>query len=297
MAYRPNELFGTTCPAPNLVSATALSNTVVLASFDRNMIIPDAGPFTIDGGASSRPSVLLATPVTARQVTLTTSPLDAQPYELICAPTMTDTRGRALAQRAAPFTGIAPGPGGCSPVVISEVYPGGGNTGATLNADYVELKNRTSQAVSLVGWTLHYQSASSTTWTSAFSLSGTLQPGGVLVIQAGGAGANGAVLMPDLIWSQVLSATGAKIALVAGLSPGVACPAPGTIADLVGYGTLTAACSEASPTTAPGSAQALSRVAGRCQDTNVNVADFALATPSPRGNLTPCSLSCTPDGG
>ena len=44
-------------------------------------------------------------------------------------------------------------------VVINEVYGGGGNSGSTYKADFVELYNPTNAAVDLTGWTVQYRSA------------------------------------------------------------------------------------------------------------------------------------------
>ena len=41
-------------------------------------------------------------------------------------------------------------------VVISEVYGGGGNTGATFTHDFIELYNRGTSAVDLTGWSVQY---------------------------------------------------------------------------------------------------------------------------------------------
>jgi hypothetical protein len=51
-------------------------------------------------------------------------------------------------------------------VVISQVYGGGGNTGATHTNDFIELYNTTSAPVSLSGWTVQYASATGGTWQS-----------------------------------------------------------------------------------------------------------------------------------
>src|SRR4051812_7448268 len=52
-------------------------------------------------------------------------------------------------------------------LVISEAYGGGGNSGAPLKNDFIELKNVGSAAASLTGWSVQYISASpgaTTTW-------------------------------------------------------------------------------------------------------------------------------------
>src|ERR1700730_12294321 len=66
---------------------------------------------------------------------------------------------------------------GVSPtIVISQIYGGGGNTGATLKNDFIELFNRGSSAVSVTGRSVQYASAAGTTW-SVTNLSGSIAPG------------------------------------------------------------------------------------------------------------------------
>jgi hypothetical protein len=50
-------------------------------------------------------------------------------------------------------------------VVISQVYGGGGNAGATLKNDFIELFNRGASPVNLNGWSVQYASAAGTGWT------------------------------------------------------------------------------------------------------------------------------------
>src|SRR5258705_13957155 len=50
-----------------------------------------------------------------------------------------------------------------SGIVISQVYGGGGNAGATLTNDFIELFNRGNSAVSLTGWSVQYASAAGST--------------------------------------------------------------------------------------------------------------------------------------
>ncbi|HEX5637490.1 MAG TPA: lamin tail domain-containing protein, partial [Gammaproteobacteria bacterium] len=47
-------------------------------------------------------------------------------------------------------------------VVISQVYGGGGNTGAPYTHDFIELFNRGTSTVSLAGWSVQYASATGT---------------------------------------------------------------------------------------------------------------------------------------
>ena len=44
-------------------------------------------------------------------------------------------------------------------LMITEVYPGGGNSGATYNADFVELYNASDAPISLAGKSLQYRAS------------------------------------------------------------------------------------------------------------------------------------------
>src|SRR5688500_6127578 len=71
---------------------------------------------------------------------------------------------------------------------VSEVYGGGGNSGATYTHDYIELYNPTAVAVPLTGWSVQYASSSGSSW-AVTPLGGTIEPGRYfLVQQAAGAG-------------------------------------------------------------------------------------------------------------
>src|SRR5712671_941252 len=75
-----------------------------------------------------------------------------------------------------------------SSIVISQVYGGGGNSGATFKNDFVELFNRGAAAVSITGWSVQYASSAGITWATT-SLSGTIQAGQYYLVQeAQGAG-------------------------------------------------------------------------------------------------------------
>jgi predicted extracellular nuclease len=59
-------------------------------------------------------------------------------------------------------------------LVISEVYGAGGNSGAVLNADFVELYNPTSTSVSVADDYIHYRSAAGGSGGTPFRLSGSV---------------------------------------------------------------------------------------------------------------------------
>lgn len=173
-----------------------------------------------------------------------------------------------------------------SPVVISQVYGGGGNSGAKYQNDFIELFNRSSADVDITGWSVQYASAAGTSW-QVTPLTGVLKPGQYyLVQQAVGAGGTDALPTPDAKNTTALSATAGKVALVASSSAlAGASPAVGTFADLVGFGTASYfEGSAAAP--APSNTTAVLRAAAGCTDTDNNKDDFAAGEPLPRNSAT-----------
>jgi len=171
-------------------------------------------------------------------------------------------------------------------VVISEVYGGGGNSGATYKNDFIELYNPTPSPVSLSGWSVQYTSATGSSWGSnKIDLTGTLPPGAYYLIQ-GAAGTGGTVNLPtpDVSGSINLSGTAGKVALVSsttGLSG--TNPTGGSLVDLVGFGATANGYEGAGPTSAPSNTLSVERKIP-CSDTDSNVNDFKTATPNPQNS-------------
>ncbi len=171
-----------------------------------------------------------------------------------------------------------------SPIVISQVYGGGGNAGATLKNDFVELFNRGATAVSVEGWSVQYASSAGSTWDK-IALTGSIEPGQYYLVAAA-AGATGTVNLPAAEASGTLnfSATTGKIALVSsGTLLSGTCPSEAV--DLVGYGT--ASCAETATAPALSNTTGLVRAGNGCTDSDNNSADFSTAPPSPRNGSTP----------
>lgn len=171
-------------------------------------------------------------------------------------------------------------------VVISQVYGGGGNSGASYTNDFVEFYNPTSSAVNLAGWSLQYASATGSGWDfSKQPLGGVIGPGEYYLVSLASGGANGQPLPAANISGELnLSGTAGKIALVSnGDSLGGTCPlSDADVVDFVGYGT-TANCSEGDiDAPAPSNSNAIFRQSNGSQDTNVNGADFFAQIASPR---------------
>jgi uncharacterized protein (TIGR03437 family) len=173
-------------------------------------------------------------------------------------------------------------------LVISQVYGGGGNTGATYTNDFIEIFNRGTTTVdfSVTPYSVQYAAATSNFSTSKTNItSGILLPGQYFLIQEGSGGAIGAALPPaDASGTINLAATVGKVALVSGTTAltGSACPLGVTIADFLGYGS-TANCFETAPISVLGTnsnARSVIRTVS-CADTNNNSADFSNPTTAP----------------
>src|SRR3954453_23991568 len=172
-------------------------------------------------------------------------------------------------------------------LVISEAYGGGGNSGAPLKNDFIELKNVGSAAASLTGWSVQYISASpgaTTTWQVTV-LSGNAAAGGnFLVGEAAGANpAAGDLPTPDSTGTINMGGTAGTVALVHGTAPltcktAADCAADSTIVDLVGWGT--AMIRETADAPATTNTTSVQRAASGA-DTDDNSRDFAAGAPTP----------------
>ena len=177
-----------------------------------------------------------------------------------------------------------------SQVVISQVYGGGGNSGATFKNDFIELFNRGASSVNLSGWSVQYASSTGTSWAKTDLTNVTLAPGQYYLIQeAPGAGGTTNLPTPDATGVIAMSATAAKIALVNNttLLSG-SCPLASTI-DFIGFGT--ANCFEGSVAAGLSNTTAHLRAGNGCTDNNINSSNFTAGTPTPRNtssSLNPC---------
>jgi Lamin Tail Domain len=190
-------------------------------------------------------------------------------------------------------------------VVVSQLYAGGGNSGASFVNDFVELFNRGSTAIDVSGWTLQYASAAGTTW-QATALTGSIGPGRHYLVQLASAGAVGSPLpTPDATGTTNLAVSGGKVAVVRDSSPltcggsAGSCSAVTSVADLIGYGAAVD-YEGAGPAPALGSTTAAVRGDDGCADTDANPTDFTAAAPAPRNSssaATTCGVEPPPSGG
>lgn len=178
-------------------------------------------------------------------------------------------------------------------IVISQVYGGGGNAGATYKNDFIELFNRSAAPVNITGWSVQYGSAANA-FSQKTTLAGTLQPGQYfLVQQALGAGGTLNLPTPEVIGTIAMSGTAGKVALVNNdvqLTCGTAtvtCIGNAAVVDLVGYSPTASNFEGTGATPAPSNTLAVLRAGNGCTDADNNAADFAAAAPNPRNSVAP----------
>lgn len=170
-------------------------------------------------------------------------------------------------------------------VVISQVYGGGGNSGAFYTHDFIELFNPTDAAVSLAGWSVQYASSSGINW-QVTALDESIAAGGYYLIQqAGGTGGEAGLPTPDATGTINLSGTSGKVALSSTTTTlSGSCPLGEPVVDFVGFGS-SANCFEGDgPTGTLSNERAAIRLNDGATDTDNNDADFAVGDPNPRNS-------------
>ena len=186
-------------------------------------------------------------------------------------------------------------------LVISQVYGGGGNSGATLKNDFVELYNPTSAPVSLGGYSVQYASATQpagSPFTGVTLLTGTAQPGKYYLVQeAQGSGGTTALPTPDDTGTIPMGSSGGKVALVQGTTAlATSCPTAAQAVDFVGWGTANCSSNDSTGTTAaPATTNATSIALNSTNTwTGVNKTDYSTGTPNPRNSTNSGSGPATP---
>jgi hypothetical protein len=180
--------------------------------------------------------------------------------------------------------------GALNHLVISQLYGGGGNAGASYTNDFVELFNPTNTPINLSGYSLQCTSPVGNNWgANKLDLVGTIPAHGYFLVQLAGGTSGSPLITADQtgIISNI-STTSGKIALVHSLTGLTGnCPVSNSYVDLVGFGAI-ADCSEGGAN-APNITNtiALFRANGGCTDTDNNASDFSAASPSPRNSASP----------
>lgn len=184
--------------------------------------------------------------------------------------------GGVLAAATAPVQANPSGTG----LVVSEVYGGGGNAGATWTNDFVELYNPTDAAIDVDGWSVQYRSATGTS-AQVTELSGSVPPGGYYLVQeAAGSGGSDNLPTPDATGSIAMSGSKGVVLLVPSTEPFAMVgdlAGNSALADMVGFGDTTSFETAPAPTLTNTTSAA--RTVGADTDDNSN--DFAAVAPTP----------------
>ena len=188
-------------------------------------------------------------------------------------------------------------------VRISQVYGGGGGTGAaTYKQDYVEIFNNSGAAVNIGGWTIEYGSATGNWGSSSsnifiFPANTLIQPCKYLMVAVGAVGTGGAAfpITPDFTSTvgPSMSGTTGKVAIFNAVNTNLACGSElaGTLVDKVSYGTGN--CPEVTNVGATSITTGAVRNGGGTTDTDNNVNDFTLVTnPVPRNSASAPNAAC-----
>ncbi len=188
-------------------------------------------------------------------------------------------------------------------VRISQVYGGGGNSGAPFNQDFVEIFNASGSAVDISGWAVEYASSNATAlWGTTFAgganyvqfPSGTvIQPCSYILIGAAFGANTGlpALPTPDFTLASNLSGTAGRVGLFSTVNANVACGAETGLVDKYSFGATTP-CAEGTPSAALSNTTAGIRNNGGLTDSDNNSADFTIGTPTPRNSFSAANANC-----
>ncbi|WP_338758433.1 ExeM/NucH family extracellular endonuclease [Massilia sp. METH4] len=181
-----------------------------------------------------------------------------------------------------------------SDIVISQVYGGGGNSGATLKADFIELFNRSGATVTMTDWSVQYASAGGSSWQVTRLPAVTLEPGKYFLVQQATGSGGSVALEPDATGTIPMSGSGAKVALVSStVALSGATPSGSALVDLVGWGSA-GHFEGSAPAGGTSNTTAVLRNDAGCTDTDDNGADFTVAEPTPRNQAAPAHVCGAP---
>lgn len=154
-------------------------------------------------------------------------------------------------------------------VIISEVYGGGGNSGASYTNDFIELYNPTDHAIDLSGWNVEYFSGVGNSGGKT-SLTGSIPAHDYYLVQeAKGTAGTTALPTPNATGTLNMSGTAGSVKLNS---------STGTV-DTIGYGS--AIIFEGAPSKGTSNSTSASRN-DQGADTDNNAADFTIGAPTPK---------------
>lgn len=172
-------------------------------------------------------------------------------------------------------------------IVISQVYGGGGNSGAEYRQDFIEIFNRGSADVAIGGWSVQYASSAGSSWNKSEIPAGVVLKAGQYYLIRQSQGSGGTRDVPgDATGSLSLAGSAGKVALANNnVTLSGANPTGAALVDLVGFGN--SAGFETAPTPALSNTKSASRNGAGCIDTDSNLADFTVGAVAPRNSASP----------
>ena len=186
--------------------------------------------------------------------------------------------------------------------MITEVYGGGGNSGATYNADFVELYNASNAPISLGGRSLQYRASGTTSVpTNIFALPSVTVPAQSHFLVQGAGGTTGVAIpkTPDAVMAINMSGTAGQIFLAdsaTGIQPvtnGSLDYSAGKVIDFFGYGS--AAVSETAPKSGSITASQSYKRSSPPVDSDNNNNDFTISPVAPGPENCACAVATAPD--
>lgn len=173
-------------------------------------------------------------------------------------------------------------------LVISEVYGGGGNSGATWKNDFIELYNPTDAPISVEGWSVQARSATNTsaaTSGNSVNLTGEVPAHGHYLIQhAAGTGGTSDLPTPDATGNAAMGAAGWQVWLSNGTT--LLDPPDGNVSGVAGIvdfvgGATNASSFETAPVDEVPTALLSSQRTATGADADNNATDFSNGAPTP----------------
>jgi hypothetical protein len=198
----------TTDAATVTVNASSLTANITLAVTGDNADLFTLSTYSIPHTDGTVSNVV---------VTITYAPLVAGSHSALL--TLSSTGAEDVTRALTGTATDPPAPITIPNVIISEVYGGGGNSGATLKQDFIELYNTTDESIEIGGWSIQYYSNTGTgaaTVSNVFVIpSGKFIPAQKHFLIQAAAGTGGSVDLenPDAISSIAIAATNGKVIL------------------------------------------------------------------------------------
>ncbi len=178
-------------------------------------------------------------------------------------------------------------------VIITEVYGGGGNTGAPFKNDFIELYNTTDAAVNVGGWSVQYYASTGISANVTAIPEGKTIPAKTHFLIAGSGGDNGSELpTPDATGTVGMSSTAGKVVLYTVIEAQALTNATdinlitgnASFKDYASYGAATPVWGSALGATA-NSTSASRKMFGEAYSYTQNIGfDFQVTTPSPQNS-------------